>query len=426
MAELYKLTATEAAARIAAREISSEELVRSCLDRIGEREEEVGAWHCLDEEVALGQARAADATEPKSPLHGIPFGVKDVIDTVDLPTEYGSPIYEGHRPERDAPCVANMKAAGAVMLGKTVSTEFATYTPGKTRNPHNLAHTPGGSSSGSAAAVGDEMVPLAFGSQTAGSLIRPASFCGVCGFKPTHGTVDLSGIFPLEPTFDTLGYMARSFDDCASYYAIVRGASPEPLADGLGRPPKIGLCYTYHWDQAEPASADALEAAAEQLTALGATVSEVELPGHFANISEIHPVILNVGLTRSLEKEYGQHREQVSERLRNMIEQGHDAPSDRYQTALAHADRCRKEINGVFGDYDVFLAPSAPGEAPEGIAATGNPIFQIVWTTLHVPCATVPGAVGPNGLPVGVQFIGRQGDDDTVLKVAKWFHNRRS
>ena len=221
MAELNRLTASEAAALMEKNEITSEDLVRACLARIEEREETVQAWQYLDPDFAIAEARKADAAERKGPLHGIPFAAKDIIDTADMPTENGSPIYAGRRPDADAPCVAVMRDAGAVLMGKTVTTEFATFNPGKTRNPHNSGHTPGGSSSGSGAAVGDCMVPLAFGSQTAGSLIRPAAFCGAYGLKPTHGTVDLSGILPLEATLDTLGYMARSVDDLATYYATV-------------------------------------------------------------------------------------------------------------------------------------------------------------------------------------------------------------
>jgi Asp-tRNA(Asn)/Glu-tRNA(Gln) amidotransferase A subunit family amidase len=423
--DLYRLTATEAAKLIAKREISSTELVKSCLDRINARESTVQAWAHLDEKLVMQAARAADAQEPKSPLHGIPFGVKDVIDSADLPTEYGSEIFKGHRPAKDAACIQRMKNAGAVLMGKTVSTEFATFRPGKTRNPHNPAHTPGGSSSGSAAAVGDSMIPLAFGNQTAGSHIRPGSFCGICAFKPTWGTVDLTGILPLEHSFDTLGYFARSFDDIANYYAIVRGAPPANAADGIGRAPRIGFYRTLERKHAEPASIAALEAAAKQLQSLGAIVEEVELAPRFAELIEVHPIILNVGLTRSLKAVYDKDAQRISERLRGMIEAGLSTPAVTYRKAVDQADACRRDINAAFGSYDVLLCPSAPGEAPQGLEATGNPVFQLAWTLLHVPCASVPGAVGPKGLPVGVQFVGRQYDDDKVLAIAKWYQQRR-
>ena len=425
MTALNQLTATEAGELIAKGEITSEELVRACIERIDARESDVGAWQAFDRDLALDKARAADAAPPRSPLHGVPFGVKDVIDTADLPTTYGSPIFEGNRPAADAACVAKMSDAGAVMMGKTVSTEFATFFPGKTRNPLNLDHTPGGSSSGSAAAVADHMIPIAFGNQTAGSLIRPAAFCGLFGLKPTHGTVDLSGIFELEATFDTLGYMARGVDDLATFYAIVRGASPQPLADGIGRAPRVGVCRTHFWDEAEAETRDALDDAAKSFAAAGAEVAEMELPQDFASIPESHGVILNVGLSKSLGKIYDENRDRISDRLRAMIESGLECPSDRYESAVAHANACRASADAAFGDWDVLLTPSAPGEAPSGISATGNPIFQVMWTLLHVPCVTIPFATGPNGLPVGVQLIGRRGDDDTVLKIAKWFDARR-
>lgn len=317
-----------------------------------------------------------------------------------------------------------MRNSGAILMGKTVSTEFATYTPGKTRNPHNIAHTPGGSSSGSAAAVGAQMVPIAFGNQTAGSLIRPAAFCGDVGFKPTHGTVDLTGILPLEPSFDTLGYMARSVDDVATFYGIVRGAAPAPLADGLGRTPRIGLCRTHHWDKTEAASRDALERAASRLSNLGAEVFDLDLPEDFATIPDSHRVILNAGLTKSLARQYTDHRDGLSDRLRGMIEEGLSYDEATLEAADAHAKRSRRAGDELFGRCDALLSPSAPGEAPEGHSATGDPIFQTTWTLLHMPCVTVPYATGPNGLPVGVQLIAKRGEDDALLALAKWFQAR--
>lgn len=425
MAELYKLTATEAAALMEKNEIASEDLVRACLVRIEEREETVQAWQYLDPDFAIAEARKADATERKGPLHGIPFAAKDIIDTADMPTENGSPIYAGRRPDADAPCVAAMRNAGAVLMGKTVTTEFATFNPGKTRNPHNSGHTPGGSSSGSGAAVGDFMVPLAFGSQTAGSLIRPAAFCGAHGLKPTHGTVDLSGILPLEATLDTLGYMARSVDDLATYYATVRGLTPEPVPDGIGRAPRVGLCRTPYWRKANPETVEAVEDAAARFTELGAEIADVALPDTYADIHESHRVILNRGLTVTLGHEYAEHRNQLSERLQTMIADGFEVSDERYTAAVGHAEACRTGLADAFAEFDVFLAPSAPGEAPDGLHETGDPVFQVPWTTLHAPCVTIPYDTGPKGLPVGIQLIGRQHDDDTVLAVAKWFDARR-
>ena len=425
MSELWRLTAAEAGRSIAAGDITSEALVRSCLERIEARDPEIEAWTHLDPDYALAEARAADSAAPASPLHGVPFGIKDVIDTGELPTEYGAPaIHGGHRPERDAACVAAMRRAGAVPMGKTVSTEFATFWPGKTRNPHNSGHTPGGSSSGSAAAVGASMVPIAFGNQTAGSLIRPAAYCGAVGFKPTHGTVDLGGILPLEPVFDTLGYMARSVDDVGLFYDIVRGAEPAPPEEGLGRAPRIGLCRTHHWGKAEAETRAAVESAAARFADLGADVAETDLPDGFAAIPDSHRVILNAGLTQSLARQYADHRERLSERLRGMIEEGLGYDEETLEAARSHAKSCRAAAAEAFGDRDVLLTPSAPGEAPEGLGMTGDPIFQTTWTLLHLPCVTLPFATGPRGLPVGVQLIGTRGEDAAVLAIAKWFHGR--
>lgn len=425
MTELWQLTAAEAGRRIAAGEITSEALVRSCLDRVADRDADVEAWTHLDPDYAVAGARAADSSPPKGPLHGVPFGVKDVIDSGELPTEYGAPaIHAGHRPDRDAACVAAMRAAGAVLMGKTVSTEFATFQPGKTRNPHNPAHTPGGSSSGSAAAVGASMVPIAFGNQTAGSLIRPAAFCGAVGLKPTHGTVDLTGILPLEPSFDTLGYMARSVDDVGLFYDTVRGAAPAVPADGLDRAPRVGLCRTHHWKKADAVCRGAVERAAARFADLGADVADVDLPDEFAAIPDSHRVILNAGLTQSLARQYADSRDRLSERLRGMIEEGLGYDEATVEAARTHTRACRAAAGDAFGDRDVLLTPSAPGEAPEGLGSTGDPIFQTTWTLLHLPCVTLPFATGPNGLPIGVQLIGSRGEDAAVLAVAKWFHGR--
>lgn len=425
--ELHNLTALDAAARIAAREITSEDLVRACLEHIENREDTVGAWQHMDPEFAIAEARRADAATPKSPLHGVPFGVKDVIDSGEMPTGYGSDIYAGHQPASDAACVAAMRRAGAVLMGKTVSTEFATYRPGKTRNPHNPAHTPGGSSSGSAAAVGDNMVPLAFGNQTAGSLIRPAAFCGAHALKPTHGTVNLGGIFELVPRLDTLGYMARSVDDLAAFYNVVRGNEDgAPLADGLGRPPRIGICRTHHWTEAQGETVEAVEGAAARFAALGAEVGECALPAHFADLAQTHTTVLCAGLARSMADIHRNNGNRISKQLLAMLDDGAATDPGVLTDAQAHADRCMMEFATVTAPWDVLLTPSAPGEAPEGLDVTGNPIFQIVWTLLQVPCLTIPWSTGPNGLPVGIQLIGRKGDDDRVLRIAKWLDSRRN
>ena len=420
MGKLNELTGLEAATKIAKREIYSVELVQDCLDHISSREDDVGAWQFLDPEYAIAEARRSDELDPIGPFHGVPFGVKDVIDTGDMPTEYGSEIFAGNQPLADAACVSMMRKSGAVLLGKTVTTEFAVYQWKKTRNPHDIRHTPGGSSSGSAAAVGDNMVPLAFGNQTAGSLIRPASFCGVHAFKPTHGTVNLRGIFEMVPRFDTLGYMARSVDDLAVFYAVVSKDNLIPRkVEALDKPPRIGICQTHYWDEAQPETVTALESAASMLSKHGCDVGKCKLPDRFQNLAKTHTIILNAGLARSMSSIKQKNENQISKQLLNILDQGLSTSTEELVEAFTHADRCMMEFPSITAEFDVLLTASAPGEAPEGWA-TGNPIFQIMWTLLQVPCLTLPWTTGPTGLPVGIQLIGRKGADYQLLRVAKW------
>ncbi len=426
MGKLNELTGLEAAAKIANREISSVELVNDCLEQISSRENDVGAWQYLNPENAISEARRLDDLEPIGPLHGVPFGVKDVIDTGEMPTEYGSEIFSGNQPHEDAACVSIMREAGGVLLGKTVTTEFAVYQWRKTRNPHNIQHTPGGSSSGSAAAVGDNMVPLAFGNQTAGSLIRPASFCGVHAFKPTHGTSDLRGIFEMVPRFDTLGYMARSVDDLVTFYSVVSKDKVIPhTLEELDKPPRIGICRTHFWDEAQTETVAAVESAASLLANSGCHVADCNLPNSFSNLAKTHTTILNAGLARSMSSIRQSYEKQISEQLLEILNKGLSTSAEEIVEAFTHADKCMAEFPTITADFDVLLTPSAPGEAPEGWA-TGNPIFQIMWTLLQVPCLTLPWTTGPNGLPVGIQLIGRKGSDKKLLRVAKWIENVKS
>ena len=422
--DLNTLTATEAARKIAAGDLTAEALVRACLDRVGEREQIIGAWEYIDPDAAIDAAKQRDAEKPRGPLHGIPVGIKDIIDTADMPTRLGSPIYADNRPAADAASVAAIKSAGAIVMGKTVTTEFATFTPGKTVNPHNIAHTPGGSSSGSAAAVADFMVPIAYGTQTSGSVIRPSSFCGLCGFKPSFGAVSRLGVLTIVPSFDCVGYMARSFDDLSLTHRVVTGLPPLPLDDGPGRAPRIGICRSHQWPQASQASVDALEKAAQRLVERGATTDDITLPARFAGLEAAHAVIMDVALSQSLRRDYDEHRALLSERLRERMERGMATTTDKFLEALALAARCRADIAPLLADWDGFLTPSAVGEAPEGLAITGLPTFNMVWTLLHLPCVTVPGLTGPSGLPVGVQLVAGQGGDQSLLALGKWLHSR--
>jgi len=426
MKPLHTLGATEAARLIAAGTITSESLVKSCLERIEARETDVQAWAFIDPDAALRQARAADAQPARGLLHGLPIGVKDLIDTVDLPASYGSPIYSGHRPAWDAPSVALARAAGGIVLGKTVTTEFAVMHPNKTRNPHDIRHTPGGSSSGSAAAVADSMVPLAFGTQTAGSIIRPAAYCGAVGYKPTHGTINRVGVKALSDILDTVGTLARTVPDAALLAAAVSGrrnllVDEERVASSI---PRIGICRTHEWSQALPETVQALESAARSLGAAGATVKDVELPAAFAGLVAAQIDVMFYQQAASLAWERLVHWEKISARLQGILQEGLQVTVERFDAAAALARDCRQALKDVFGDVDVLLAPSAPGAAPEGLALTGDPVFNRMWTLLHVPCINVPVAVTATGLPVGLQVVGRLGDDAKALAAAHWIHQR--
>ncbi len=425
MMDPSRLGACEAATLIAQQKLTAVELTQACLARIEARENEVKAWIHLDAAAALAQAHACDAQGPVAPLYGVPVGVKDIIDTADLPTEYGSPIYEGHRPGADADCVARVRAAGGVVLGKTVTTEFAFRHPfGQTRNPHNSAHTPGGSSSGSAAAVADFMVPLAFGTQTGGSVIRPASYSGVYGYKPTFDTFSFRGIKALAPGLDTLGYFARNLDDLAWFGSVLSNGLPATLQDWPGASLRVGLARIPDWSHAEPATVNAVESAAALLTSEGASVNELAPPVIFAGLVEVHNTIKQVEAMHSLSPEREAHTAQLSSELREILQRAAAVPTEDYENAVARGGEARARIDELFAENDVLLAASAPGEAPVGLGFTGDPIFNGVWTLLHVPCVTIPFDRGPNGLPVGVQLIGRPGEDARLLSATKWIAAR--
>lgn len=413
------LTAAEAVAALHAGALTAEALVRACLERIAAEEPRVRAWQHLEPERALEQARRVDATRPRPPLAGLPVGVKDIIDTADMPTECGSPVRRGRRPAADAACVTALRASGAVVLGKTVTTEFALYTPGKTRNPHDPARTPGGSSSGSAAAVADAMVPVALGTQTAGSIIRPAAFCGIFGFKPTFGLLPVRGVFPLCPSLDTLGVFARSLDDLPLLSAAMGARIAAPRRDV---PPRVGVCRTEQWPVAGPEVRRLLEETAARLSAAGARVSELELPAAFDGLPRVQETIMAVEAARSLAAEGG--RELLSERLRALVAAGEATAPGAYQAALERASSCRRALPAALGAVDVLLTPSTPGEAPVGLDGTGDPAFNRIWTLLHVPCVHLPISRGPAGLPLGVQLVGRAGGDGALLAVAGWIHER--
>jgi Asp-tRNA(Asn)/Glu-tRNA(Gln) amidotransferase A subunit family amidase len=405
-------TALATAAAIRAGTTTSEEVVAACLELIAEREDELHAWAHLEPELALSEARRRDAEEPRGPLHGVPVGVKDLIDTADQPTAYGSPIHAGHRPTTDASAVARLREAGAVILGKTVTTEFAVFTPGPTTHPGDPTRTPGGSSSGSAAAVAAGGVPLALGTQTAGSVVRPASFCGVFGGKPTLGAIPTDGVKACSTTLDHVGAFGRDIRDVAVALGVMAGDVDRFAPVDLGTRPRFGFCRTPWWDALDASTRAAIEAGAEHLARF-ADVVEVTLPTGFDGLVDAQKVIMAVELRRNLDEERRDHGELLSDQLRRYLDEA-AASVDRYDDALALADRCRAQLTDVFADPAVLLAPSVLGEAPP-IDTTGDPLLCRAWTLLGTPTISVPGLTGPTGLPVGTQVIAAPGDDAAAL-----------
>jgi Asp-tRNA(Asn)/Glu-tRNA(Gln) amidotransferase A subunit family amidase len=400
--EPNQLGAKEAARRIERGELSAQALIASCLERIAAREAEVGAWVFIDKKPAI----ALDMR----PLFGLPVGVKDIFDTADMPTEHGSPIYAGNRPRNDAAPVALTRKAGGTILGKTVTAEFATFVPRGTRNPRDPARTPGGSSSGSAAAVADCMVPLAFGTQTAGSVIRPGSYCGVVAYKPTYNTLPRAGVKPNADSLDTVGLYARSVEDAAFFIDALIGMKPATL----GRP-RIGLCRTWEWHEVQPEMAAAFESAARRLDA-----EEVRLPDSFKGLRAAHTAIIRFEGARSLADEYRRFPQLVDPALRKRCELGYAIAWPEYADAREAARQARARLEDAFAGCDVLIAPAATGEAPLGLASTGDVAMNVVWTLLHAPCVSLPVMQSPSGLPLGLQVIGRIGDDARTLACASW------
>jgi Asp-tRNA(Asn)/Glu-tRNA(Gln) amidotransferase A subunit family amidase len=433
---LHALSASDAARLVRDGAISSEQLVEACLARVRETDAQVQAWAFLDPDHALEQARAADDWRRQGrltgALHGVPVGVKDIIDTADMPTENGSVLHAGRAPSRDATVVAMLRAAGAVIMGKTVTTEFATYTPGKTRNPHDPAHTPGGSSSGSAAAVAAGMVPLALGSQTNGSVIRPASFCGVYGFKPTHGLIPRHGILTLSRALDHVGLFARTIEDIA-LFAEQLGGYDERDADSRPRaripfrdvaaeepplPPMFAFVKTPRWDRAD---GDTKEAFAELADHLGDRVEEVEVSDAASEAFEWHRVIMEAEMAASLDREWEKGRDRLSASLRAQLERGRQVRALDYQRALARVPALVESLAELFLlRYDALLTPTAPGTAPQGLDSTGDPSFCTLWTLCGMPALSVPLMQGANGLPLGVQLVGPRWGDARLLRTARW------
>ncbi|PYN01729.1 MAG: amidase [Candidatus Rokuibacteriota bacterium] len=430
------VAAVEAARMIREGVVTSVQLVEACLARVREVDAAVQAWAFLDPEHALAQARAADelrmSGQPTGPLHGVPVGLKDIIDTADMPTENGSVLHAGRTPSRDASVASLLRAAGAVIMGKTVTTEFATRTPGKTRNPHNPAYTPGGSSSGSAAAVAAGMVPLALGSQTTGSTIRPASYCGVYGFKPTHGLIPRHGMFQLSRTLDHVGLFARAIEDVALLLETLaayddRDGDSRPRARVPYRdvaaaepplPPMFGFVKTSLWDRVD---ADAREAFGELVASLGDRVEEVVLAVPTDEVLELQRAIGGAEIAINLRREWDKGREKLSPALQARIEHGRQVRAVDYLVALSQIPQLNDSLTELFEQrYDAILTPAAFGTAPAGLESTGDPAFCALWTLCGVPALSVPLMQGANDLPLGVQLVGARHRDGQLLRTARW------
>lgn len=432
---LNQMDALTASAAIRSGKITSEELVRACLERIAETEERIHAWIHLEPEYALKQAREADRRQSSGmalgPLHGIPVGIKDIFDTADMPTENGTVLHAGRKPDEDATAVALLRRAGAVIMGKTVTTELAVYAPGKTTNPHDPQRTPGGSSSGSAAAVAACMVPLALGTQTNGSVLRPASYCGVYGYKPSHGLISRHGVLKQSRILDQVGVFARTIGDAA---LIARqlvgwdGKDPDvqrqarlDLNEGLiidsNMRPRVAFVKTPIWEKAT----DITKAAFAKLNERwGDWVCEVELPKVFASAVEWHRTIMESDLAISYAAEYAAGKDRLSDTLREMIERGQRYSSQDYSKACEGIAALTAELDKIFSDHDVILTPAATGEAPMGLDYTGSPIFCTIWTLCGVPAISLPILKGQDRMPIGAQLVASKGDDHRLLKVAQW------
>ncbi len=419
--------------------LSSQELVAACFARIDELEDSIEAWAHLDQAIAMEQARAADEFRSHGlstgPLHGLPIGIKDIIDTADYPTEHGTVLHRGRKPTQDATLVSLLKEAGAIILGKTVSTEMAVYSPGKTRNPHNPEHTPGGSSSGSAAAVASAMVALSVGSQTNGSIIRPASYCGVYGFKPSFARISRHGVLTQSPPLDTIGMFARSLEDLALIADVLMRFDAQDSAMTPTAPPCIGkvmskevpadphfaFVRTPVWDQVEQVTKDGLRELIDAVNeSREKTVDIVDLPSPFTELHEDHRKAMEADLARSFADEYKRGKAELSTVLCEMIERGRKVTDSDYDGALARMQDYSAFLEEIFDEYDAILTPSTPGPAPVGLDATGSPVMNTIWTFCGTPAINVPLLQSPEGLPIGVQVVGAKDDDARLFRSTRW------
>lgn len=423
---------------MAAGRLTSVQLVQSCLDRIAETDDRVRAWAHLDAEAALAQAAEADRRRKAGyglgALHGVPVGLKDIIDTADMPTERGTPVFAGRQPDADARVVELLRQAGAVILGKTVTTELAFMHPSETRNPHNSDHSPGGSSSGSAAAVGAMQVPLAIGTQTNGSVIRPASFCGTFGFKPTRGVIPRSGVLETSVTLDQLGGFARSLADVALLTDAISGYDqrdaaslswpPPHMAAGVAQnvpvPPDLAWFDLPFNDRLSEAAREGLDTVIE---VLGERVLRMTPADTLSNLVAVQARIHEYEFCRHLAETLDGHWDQISDILKPIVTRGRQIGLTEYEDALAVKASAEKFFADFFLEFDAIIAPAAAGEAPRFGSGTGDPIFCTLWTLAGLPCVTLPLLVGETGLPIGVQLIGAAEKDDRLLRTARWLQD---
>jgi Asp-tRNA(Asn)/Glu-tRNA(Gln) amidotransferase A subunit family amidase len=409
------LSALDLARRIEAGELTPRAVVEMCAEAIAAREGEIGAFTALDLE---GARRTADSLA-SMPLRGLPVGMKDIFDTVDFPTAYGFSAYAGHRPKADAAMVMAVRRAGGVILGKTVTTELASLQPAGTRNPHNPAHTPGGSSSGSAAAIAAGMLPISFGSQTGGSVIRPAAFCGIAGYKPSFRLMPTVGMKAFSWSLDTVGVFGAGVEDVAFAAAATTGRDLR-IDGSVPSAPSIALLRTHLWSEATSDMQAAVERAARIAEAAGARVTDLELPEIFEDAIRYHGIVQDHEAFRALAYEYDRHRDKLGPILTKQLGNAAAITTDQYDEARRATRRVRQTFADLMAKTDVILTPSAPGAAPHGLAATGKPTFNRLWTLLGPPCINVPGLQNKSGLPLGVQIVGRFARDKTALGAARY------
>lgn len=431
------MSAGEMAHAIKNGDFSSEELIKECLKRVDALDDKIEAWAWISHDYALQQAKDADKRlaqgMPLGPLHGIPVGIKDIFATADMPTEYGSSLFAGWQPEEDATVVGLLRAAGAIIFGKTVTAELAFYSPGKTKNPHNSEHTPGGSSSGSAAAVAAGMVPLAIGTQTNGSVIRPAAYCGTVGYKPTHGKIPRHGVLHQSWHLDQIGVFSNTIEDAALLAEqIMFFDQQDPSMRPFARPdiktasrapyagrPRIGFVKSPVWDMAEQETRDVFT---QLLERFAGSLPEVHLSQQFDEAVSSHKLIMQADFALSFEHLYERSAPALSPVLRDTIEQGMAVKAYHYNRAVEMIPKLNAELEKIFDEYDVLITPATPGPAPKGLASTGSPIFSTIWTLCGVPAMTLPLLQAKNGLPMGLQLITGKGQDYQLFKGAGWLY----